>query len=213
MEHTACDFCRKFAQPSAAAQWYDRELVTAGQVALVPALGALATGSVLVLTRQHYLSMRAVPRPTLDTVLELTEAACSHLSERVGPTIVFEHGAGSDGGGGCITHAHFQIMPMPLEINDIVSTRLSQVAADRIPTLRQFSDVTRENESYLLLMEPSGTTTVFHVSNLHAQFMRRVIATLLGEPDAWDYLAYPNYDRIKTTISLFDDFTFPGGMT
>lgn len=191
-----CDFCLRLSGEMPERPWYDFSVV--GQQGelfyVVLALGALAPGHVMIVTRSHVDCMAQLPSGSLRDLESAVSIWTRTINEIWGrPCFIFEHGGPSYdcGSGACVSHAHLQIVP--LLVNPIR-------AASRFKSFESLADalIYAEASSYLLYAW-GGEFHVLRDCNVPGQFFRREISTSLGRPDDWDYITFPNYSYIMTS--------------
>jgi hypothetical protein len=155
-------------------------------------------GGLLVLTREHILSLAHL-RPELFARLErLLEAIRQALADRWGvPPLIFEHGPAPDRGKGvcCVDHAHLNIFPAPVHVHPRLLPRLHLPLASlaELPRLR------RAEFGYLLVRENDGTLRAYDGQGVPTQLVRRIVAAGIGMPQRWHWRDYPGYDELIET--------------
>lgn len=80
---------------------------------VVPGLGPLTEGYLMIMTKQHYLSLAQIPENLYDEYLEVERDMCDLLETMYGRKVsVFEHGTGANGAVGLksIVHMHMHLM-------------------------------------------------------------------------------------------------------
>ena len=92
---------------------WDQVLHETDHFVVVPTVGALVEGWLLIITKQPYLCMGGMPTGEFHELSSLKELVCSVLSECYGDITVFEHGPSQPGQGvGCgVDHAHLHVLP------------------------------------------------------------------------------------------------------
>ena len=198
-----CPFCVKFGRSPTGKSWFDRELLTTDDFAIVPAVGALMPGYLMLLTRDHYPSMAVLPGelwPCLGELMDQVADVCETVFKS--PALIFEHGAvgeASLSAGGCIDHAHFQVMPTRLEFFEAVSKDLDLRPIRNLEKLRLFATA---SAPYFYLRRQDGKQFVSLTPGLPSQFARQVVARMLGSPDRWDYGLFRGENLIRETMAL-----------
>lgn len=191
MVERACDFCDRLGGDPAGRPWYDfRILGSTASFVVVAALGALVPGHIMIVTRDHLVSMARLPTSALNELHSTFFDWVGVVEELWGQCIAFEHGG--DQTGGCVVHAHLQILPIP-SAGQLPETRPCPAASFRDLGLLV------AQEPYLLLWENGQLSTV-GLRPLPGQYMRRVIAGRLGRLGKWDYLAFPNLENMNETV-------------
>lgn len=180
-------------------QWYDEVLLSTESTIVLPALGAIAAGHVLVLPRQHLSSAQCLdPSDRTDFVRSLNDVA-DRLAQRMGPVTIFEHGAALAGSGprsACSEHAHVQVLPGNYGLRNALDYELTYESP------AAFYSRDPPFYPYLFLCESGGDALVARDVG-QSQFFRRVLLDHLGDPDRWDYWVFPREDKVRETIALF----------
>ncbi len=154
---------------------------------LIPDVAPLAEGHVLLVTRDHYASAGEF-RPRMwaralrwrDRVAGLYRAAYGSAE-----LVLFEHGpATPQGGGACIDHAHWHLLPGTPGVRAVVEGwGRPGTPADRAVLRARL----RAGRSYLLI-EEAGAMTVHPGDGAESQLLRRaatVALTAAGTDEVW----------------------------
>jgi len=200
--HTAepdCVFCDSCYEHG---EWFNRPIASDEHRTLVlPAVGALVPGYVLVLPVRHVTATCRIPASdraafaafVADVAVRLT------LVYKVDVTL-FEHAAcdaPSAARASCINHAHLHAVPGNYNLSSMVGgTDIRSYAS-----LEDFLADER-HDPYLMLQDPGGPVVSF-VDQPLSQYFRRVIARQLGMDNCWDYALFPFWNNVKQTC---DDF-------
>ena len=202
-----CKYCSELFGHDAGlhelAPWNVRLLETENFV-VVPSLGALVEGWLLIVTKKHYLCMGSIP-PALDNELrEITAITANILQETYHAPTLFEHGPCRSGSGiGCgIDHAHMHLVPLRFDLEELSGAELSLMGQSWQPAhgfskLRQLYD---SEKPYVCLREPGRELLFSTPSDLPCQFFRRVIAEAQGRPGRFDYHKYPFESNVTATL-------------
>ena len=193
-----CDFCIRAGVNSR--PWYDWHVLYRDEhVTIVPALGALIPGYLLMLPTHH--------RPSFAVASAAEYAAASAMVERIRAIYkglgydhhtVFEHGCFSDTAEapGCVTHAHWHVVPLNLDLtpSTLTWTEVAGFAALR-DGARRFPQ-----GQYLYVQNLFGT---FVSRKIPArQYLRQLLASQIGRTEEWDYVAFPFLEHVSETISM-----------
>jgi len=183
-------------------RWTDRPLfLDPRQGGVLPGIGALAPGYVLICPMDHAPNFRvAMQRPGMAAFVD---DMCRFLAERIGPFTFFEHGGSEPGEGvtsSCVYHAHIHVMPghLPLAVPG-PSVRHANLADFLGPTNSAPVDA-----PYLMFGYSEGHCEVSPDIGV-PQFFRKQLAAMYGDSDAWDYAAAPALEQVKETIRVFLD--------
>lgn len=171
--------------------------------ALLPTIGPLAPGHIMLVPQKHYYSILACPEHILFASREILSECASRLGATYNQEVLFfEHGATAGGQktcGACIDHAHLHIVPGP---TSFILSAMSKVgpwtAADSLDDLRAEA----EGFPYLLVGSLStGMCWLYRCSQeVPSQFLRKVLATELKSECSWDWRKEPNADAFLQTL-------------
>ena len=117
-------------------------------------------------------------------------------------SIQFEHGPSSpfQGGGCCIDHAHLHIVPFNVNIDLNIAVRETYEASGYPATAKSFL-LQRKPYLYIKFPQTSGRGSVLLDSTeLPSQFMRRVIAKVIGKEDKWDWNIFLGKKEIESCL-------------
>lgn len=200
VSNSTCVFCMKFSGAfSLEREWFDTELISSGDFLVAAGLGPFVEGYLMILTRQHYHSMAQLSTPQLLQLTVLKDEVRDVLTKCYRAPVVFEHGPAFpvSSGGSCIDHAHFQFLPLEIDLLPLLRTRHIMKP---IRDLAALVELSAEGKPYLFFENQRGHMYVGEAENVPSQYLRRLIAKELGIPDQWDYALFPNYELIAATI-------------
>lgn len=199
-----CEFCDEFAGGVANAFYRTlqpavgrRELFIRNGFVLLPSLGPLAEGHLLLIPEVHCTSFADLPPIALGGLEEVVSATKRLLSAAYGSCMFFEHGTRTADCGGCgIYHAHLHALPMPRLVDPAYlfeSRARTQVSG--------FEEIRRLTQSSYLFCEIADQGKWFcTVDRVPSQYLRRRVGALLGSPK-WDWRADPSEQTFVATLS------------
>ena len=175
------------------------------EFAVIPSIGPLVTGHVLVIPRRH---MRSFVRLSVrereageDLAAGMARALASTLARRVHR---FEHGSSRYGGviACSVEHAHLHLVPSDVDVWPLIENAGTWIELGS----RSLASVAGDFE-YLMYEHPDGTRLVWITDDvpIPSQFMRRAFAAALGAPDRWDWRRDPRPDVIQATLACLSD--------
>ncbi|MBI5498936.1 MAG: HIT domain-containing protein [Deltaproteobacteria bacterium] len=183
---------------------WNRLLFRSRYCVVAPTLGAIVEGWLLVISRDHCLSVGSLPSQAFQDLRAMVEAVVEVVARRYGPPTVFEHGpakAGLDSGCG-VDHAHVHVVPLPFSLGGAADragpSRLEWQPS--LPNLGSLPSLHRARRSYLYLHEPQQPPVHSLAPNLPCQFLRRVIAREVGIPGEFDYHVHSHETNVRRTI-------------
>src|SRR5579864_8573109 len=114
VDHPECRYCSGFLAPDATGKGlpWNTPVLESEHFVVVPTLGHLIPGWLLLIPRQHYACLGALGPDLRSEVMDLKAESESLLKRLYGPVMKFEHGPCSPGTGGtCVSHAHLHLVP------------------------------------------------------------------------------------------------------
>jgi XTP/dITP diphosphohydrolase len=200
-----CPFCAEFEQDglnifarTMGDRLPSRVIYQDEDFVVMPPLGQFMEGGLLLLAREHILSL-AWLRPALMEKLErLLACIRDALVQRWGvPPLVFEHGPAPEWSKGvcCVDHAHLNIFPAPVRVAPHLEPRMSM-------PMGSLSDLVRLRQAefgYLMVQENDGARRAYDGKDVPTQLVRRIITTQLRFPERWHWRDYPGGDELLAT--------------
>ncbi|HTZ73136.1 MAG TPA: HIT family protein [Candidatus Aquilonibacter sp.] len=206
MSTTECDFCNEFSGNSenTFGRIYDgrpesRVIFQTPQMVVVPSLGQIVEGYLLLVPRSHFKAIGDLPKAFLDEFACISARVGEVLERAYGPYILFEHGTRSENAGGCgIYHAHLHVAPIA-SIPDPVSTLKAKFPYQEFDDLREIGDRGTGLPSYLLYKDRTGRLYLFDTGPLSSQYMRKLLADALNNK-GWDWRTAGREERLLATL-------------
>jgi len=203
--HSDCPFCAEFEADglSVFAQMMGDRLANRivyedEHFVVMPPLGQFIEGGLLLLTRQHILSLARLPPALFERLEGLLGAIRRAVIEQWGvPPLVFEHGPAPQRGKGlcCVDHAHFNIFPARLHVHP----RLAHRMHTRLGSLSELMRLRRAEFGYLFVQENDGARHAYDGQDVPTQLVRRIISAELGLPERWHWRDYPGLNELIAT--------------
>jgi diadenosine tetraphosphate (Ap4A) HIT family hydrolase len=219
MTARGCDFCNEFSgSPENAFQriyggdQFSRTLLRTEELAVVPSLGQIVEGYLLILPRVHFKAVGDLPANALNKFASISRQVGRVVEKEYGSFILFEHGTRSEGMGGCgIYHAHIHMVPIARTADPITLLKSSFLHRE-FDDLEQLKTRSEGLLSYLLFQDSDKRLYVFDTGPLPSQFMRKLLADALGVRE-WDWRAYGREERLIATMKRlsvqFDAISMP----
>lgn len=174
--------------------------------AVIPSLGPLVPGHVILCPKYHYRSFTTVP-PRHDNEFERLLMKLKDLLRTAYsvPIHLFEHGMAQDGSRVLcsVDHAHLHLVPTTVSVIPI----LRPYSTIRVPSgLSGLRSVAGQRE-YVFYEGPDGNRFVVPADNhqFQSQYLRRIFSEAIGKANEWNWREHMNpaeaaetYERLRT---------------
>jgi diadenosine tetraphosphate (Ap4A) HIT family hydrolase len=211
LHKTECEFCLEFSESessrfalSYAGTTESRIIAKLGGMVVLPTLGQLFEGSLLIMPLTHFETVADMPKEQLAACLRLVSVFSERLSP-FGKPVVFEHGARVGTGRACgIYHAHVHIVPLP---SDISIDDALPGAGKVVATLEDAYEELKAEDAYLLFRDTFGRVRYVagaeaDSENYGSQYFRKMLASHFNLKCPWDWRAYEGVEvRVVETLS------------
>jgi len=174
-------------------------LVETERFVVVPAVGPLLAGHLMIVSREHQPNLLALGLDALTEYEHVADQLRHHKLYMGSGALEAEHGAGEfDPGGTCITHVHVNFVPQLGRETDLFDSKLRLMG-----TYSRLSEARVLQAPYILLRGDDGRARVFEAKGVPSQLIRRAICARLGRDD-WDWAASPRPDVVDETLTLWN---------
>lgn len=213
-----CCFCKEYADPSKSQFFAEigqqigcvsRTLLQTDNWYVIPTIGSLTAGYVLLVCKQHYPSLANIAdRNLYFEMLNLKMSVESVLLRQLGlPCLTFEHGTPNplSKGANSVDHVHIHVLPFERPIwQDIVSV----MPETDIEVVDNYEDVytswrNKLPDSYLLFQDVDQK--IYYASDaggMPSQLFRRCLAPYLGV-ESWDWRSEKHLNNMIRTMKFF----------
>lgn len=204
-QHRHCDFCDEFSggTQNAFIELYqgslaDRTVLETNSFKVVPSLGQIVQGYLLVIPKTHCCALADLGVELLEELDQLKLRLVSAMGAEYGTCALFEHGTRAEGSGGCgISHAHLHVLPLP-HAKDPLEKLKTSFQHERISGITALG-IIKPSCSYLYYEDTCGSCHVFYPTFLPSQYMRRILAESLGV-ESWDWRASSREESVLVTL-------------
>ncbi len=171
---------------------------------VMPPLGEFMEGGLLLLTREHLLSLAHLAPSQFDHLERLLQALQRALVKVWGVApLVFEHGPAPDWSKGvcCVDHAHLNIFPAPVRVHPHLAGRMNL----SLGSLSEMTKLRRAEYGYLFVQENAGARRAYDGREVPTQLVRRIITSQLGISERWHWRDYVGRDELLATYQALKD--------
>ncbi|MTK04523.1 methyltransferase domain-containing protein [Micromonospora sp. CP22] len=205
--HT-CELCQEVrrnaaASPAPVTQQQHRLIMREAGLDVMAGLGSLVPGYALVVPHRHVPSSGDL-LPEERDLLHRTACSVAALIQRVFDcrVVMVEHGSsGKEAGqigGGCITHCHLHLFPLPLAADP---QSLVPPGSSAIDDLEPLATAASRQENYYFCSWLPATRYLNLEPPPVSQYARRAWARLMNLSDMWDWAAFPYIENCRITVS------------
>jgi len=214
---TSCRLCSDLFPQGSISAW-NVPLLESPNFIVLPSLGALVEGWLLLVPKKHFVCVGALPDSLKVEMQEMKQFLCKALQQSYGQVCVFEHGPSSENlSVGCgVDHAHLHIVPVAFDLASAVTPFLPKDVRWSEAGLEQCRAAFEQGEDYLYLEQPIGSGRIVTHQQFGSQLFRRAVASCIGVVDQFNWRDYFQIANVMATINkvrALDGGLFPGMIT
>ncbi len=167
---------------------------------VIPDLGSIIEGYLLIITKEHLYSMAELKQEQLQELHTLINLLSEMATEIYGiMPIIFEHGSPPFGmnvvSQSSICHAHIHLVPFGFNNSSQIIKETDMHLFNGVESLNKFKMM-----SYIYYRTPKKENYITTNQNLPRQYMRRKLAIEVDKNDKWDWRENPFIDNVQKTI-------------
>jgi ATP adenylyltransferase len=197
-----CELCNQFSVKAGRDPW-NEPLIASEHFMVIPSLGALVEGWVLIVPKEHYISMGALPTE-LQKEFDEIELKARHVlkTSYQKPIVAFEHGpSAAKHGTGCgVDHAHLHLVPTDCDLFSYVRPFVSPSLEWKICTRECLAAAYSAGMDYLFLQHEGEAPLMATAQDFGSQVFRKALSSFLGMENQFSWREYPRYAIVKQTI-------------
>jgi ATP adenylyltransferase len=199
-----CCLCSNLAFGVSPEAW-DRPVFESDHFVALPSLGSLVEGWLLLVPKQHYISMGALPTSLVTEMEEMKAKVGAHVRSQYGEICIFEHGPAvpSRNVGCSVDHAHLHIVPLTFDIAESARPFMPPDSEWRRASWSECREAHRAGNDYLYFEQPFGFGSISTHRDFGSQIFRKAIAFQIGRPDEFNWREHPELDTVARTINVF----------
>jgi ATP adenylyltransferase len=197
--NNTCRFCAMGVHPSQLS--CDELLMEEGLVRVVPSKGSIVWPWLLLIPDSHVPSAALLSFGEKESVTKLVEDIRQRALADGKYLTIFENGSPTFGARiSCgIDHTHIHMVLLDFDLIEILQKELPVLALSP-PPWSIYSDV--QVKPYIYVSD-GNRSIYFDASNTPSQFVRSIIAKLVGRANEFDYDAFPEEGNVLKTIAWF----------
>ena len=196
-------YTKQFDAPSK----YNEPLLETENFKVIPSLGSLVEGWVLVVPKKHYLSFGYLENTLFIELNYLHKQVIKILQDLFRKDVIaFENGSLSKGSYlGCgVDYAHMHYVPLEIDLKKLVNEFYGgKVVWERISTLVSMKNKIQNSKPYLFIDTNIRDKFICEIHEPYSQLIRKFIANEIGKSNQYDWKRFRFDDNIEKTIKIF----------
>ena len=198
---TNCRLCSDLLFQGSAKTW-NKPLFESPNFVVLPSLGALVEGWLLLVPKKHFICIGALPNSVATEMQEVKHFLCEFLQQYYGQVSAFEHGPSRPNSSvGCsVDHAHLHILPVAFYLAAAVAPFLPKDVRWSTAGLKECQAAFGQGEDYLYLEQPIGAGRIAIHKEFESQLFRRAIAMQIGALNQFNWREYPQFANVSATV-------------
>lgn len=195
-----CRLCFNSLQPNV----WNEPLFESEHFVVLPSLGALVEGWLLLVPKNHFICIGALPESVIAEMEGIKAVVSSFLTECYGKFSVFEHGPHVEKLQiGCgVDHAHLHFVPLTFDLANAVEPFLPTGIMWSSARHQDCQNAFLRGQDYLYLEQPLGNGKIALHTAFDGQLFRRGIAATLGRLNEYNWREHPQFSNITVTIAM-----------
>jgi len=193
-----CDVVKESLDQGSQTKKYNSKLFETENFIIIPALGPLCVGHVMVTSKYHQQNLLSSTKNLWKEYDEIISIVTKINQKYYSNLLEAEHGGFENyNSGACINHTHINLIPNFGNIENIFAKLLTP-----LQSASNISDIKSYNKPYVSIRGNSKNIKIYDGMNLPSQFIRRVIANYLGY-NTWEWGKYYKLNDVSKTINLW----------
>jgi len=189
---------------------YNQSLFETENFKVIPSLGSMVEGWILIIPKRHYISLGQLNDNSLyEELSALTIYVAEILKKEYGEYVIFEHGAiEKETIIGCgVDYAHLHIVPVSLDLISETKNFLNyEFNWTEIGNLEFTNFYYRQHIPYLYYQTSNRKSYITTDQNIPSQLFRKVIATHLSIYEKFDWKKHVFINNIQATIERLSKY-------
>jgi diadenosine tetraphosphate (Ap4A) HIT family hydrolase len=201
LRDSGCTLCNAVFGVGSDERW-NQIIFESPNFAVIPSLGSLVEGWLLIVPKKHFISAAVLPEPLLGEMMQLKQDVSEALALDYGQVCIFEHGPVSAGRStGCgVDHAHVHVVPVAADLITASQPYLPGGVNFNRGTLRDCRIEAEKGFDYLYVEQPVGVGFVAFSKKFESQTFRRGVASIYGCSSEYNWRNYPKLETVQRTI-------------
>lgn len=186
---------------------YNQTLIETENFKVIPSLGSIVEGWLLIVPKKHYLSFGYLENYLFDELEYLHNYVIKTLQYLYNKhVIVFENGTielGSFIGCG-VDYAHIHYVPLEIDIKSSVNEFYGNICWEKVSGLISTRSMIEKSTPYLFVEDNNRDKYMCEINQPYSQLVRKIIAKHVGKVEQYDWKRFPFEGNIIRTIEKFE---------
>lgn len=200
-------YTKQFESPT----FYNQPLLETTNFKVVPSLGSLVEGWLLIVPKRHYLSFGYLENELFSELNFLHNTVINSLEEIYKKGVIsFENGTFNQGSCvGCgVDYAHIHYVPIEVDIRQLLDEFYSyNLNWGKVDSLIRIKNSIDNQAPYMFIEDNSRNKYICEITLPHSQLIRKLIAKHIGLTEQFDWKQNYFEDIILKTIEKFKAYS------
>lgn len=200
----ACRLCSNFTAGETRDVW-NEPLFQSDNFVVLPSLGALIEGWLLIVPRCHAISVGALDSDLRGELNLLKVRFGNQLQAVYGYATAFEHGPSTERRAvGCgVDHAHLHLVPAAFDVVAASTQFMPEATCWEPGNFDTCKQAFEAGLDYLYVEQPIGSGRIAVNQAFESQVIRRGIASRLDRLNQYNWRDYPQMENVERTVVRF----------
>jgi len=191
--------------------FYNHVLFETDNFTVKPSLGSIVEGWLLIVPKEHYISLGSIVNPKLfDELNQLIEEIGFIVQKEYGKYVVFENGSFCTNKlVGCgVDYAHLHFVPTDLDLIKEIEQRFNiKYKWERVSGIDSSVSFIKNEKPYLYFRNQQNESYITSDNNIPSQLFRKAIAESMSVGEQYDWKIYKFEDNIQRTIDKYSRYS------
>jgi ATP adenylyltransferase len=183
-------------------EFWNKPLFETKNFAVVPSLGSLVQGWVMVVPKAHVVCAGALSDSLANEMQRLTTEISAIVTRSFGEVCVFEHGPSTwrKSTGCSVDHAHLHIVPVDFNLAAAALSFMPENSSWVAGDWRACRNAYLQGADYLYIEQPVGFGRIATHAEFASQVFRKAIAQRLGIIGEFSWRDFPKFEVAASTV-------------
>ncbi|GGH17479.1 HIT family protein [Mucilaginibacter phyllosphaerae] len=176
---------------------------------VVPTLGALVEGWLLIVSKEHYLCVGELDSELFEELEKLTFKVSNFLTKLYGDITIFEHGpAVPNQLVGCsVDHLHLHLAPLSFDLLG-ATKNIIDLEWTELVDFKQSKEYFNRSKPYVYIKNPKNEQFIATSNVFPSQTLRQAIAYEINKFEKYNWRNNLEIDHIMSTIKTIQNSPF-----